>query len=165
MPEKHADSNETRESSVSRWILFGGVFVLVVSVCLLFAGAFIAQRDRGYETESLSDPHTEDSLAEAEDHDHDYEHESGTHSSSTALTAGANSGNPSTSASDEAGEETKSLLSDPSVMWEHVAEEGVDESEMPDFPRGRKQSSASTHEFQCVDYDRRPQSSIPNPTA
>ena len=134
MPEEPMDSRETRESNMSRWILFGGVFVLVVSVCLLFAGAFIAQRDRGYETESLSEPDAESSLAESARDVHD----SAPNQPSSTLPAEPSSGSQPATASVQGSEEskpTKSLLSDPSVMWEHIDEETVDETEVPDFPR------------------------------
>lgn len=136
MPEKPAATSEARESNVSRWILIGGIFVLVVSVCLLFAGAFIAQRDRDYETESVSSQATDETETQSASHDHDHHAESET--SGSTLAGDTSSRSESTSISNPTSKESKaskSLLSDPSVMWEHVDEESVDEAEVPDFPR------------------------------
>lgn len=138
MFEKPKETTNTQESKVSRWILFGGVFVLVVSVCLLFAGAFIAQQDRGYETQSLDAQDTDTPLAEAAHDDHDHEQETDPNQFSTTLTGDSSSFDGSISSADKISEEStpsKSALSDPSVMWEHIDEEEVDESEVPDFPR------------------------------
>lgn len=138
MSEKPTETTNTQESKVSRWILFGGVLVLVVSVCLLFAGAFIAQQDRGYETQSLDPQNTDSPLAETAHDDHDHDREAHTRQSSATLTADSSSVDGSNSSTDKiSGESTpsKSSLSDPSVMWEHIDEEEVDESEIPDFPR------------------------------
>ncbi|MXW52682.1 MAG: hypothetical protein F4X44_11305 [Gammaproteobacteria bacterium] len=138
MPEKSGDTNETRESNVSRWILIGGIFVLVVSVCLLFAGAFIAQRDRGYETESLSSQATAETLTQSTSHDHDHDHHNSSDTYGSTSTSDTSTGDKSASVSNPTSEESKaskSLLSDPSVMWEHVDEGSVDEADVPDWPR------------------------------
>lgn len=136
MSEKPTDTTNTKESKVSRWILVGGVLVLVVSVCLLFAGAFIAHQDRGYETQSQNGKDSEDSLSAVASEDH--AHESDTSPTNNSLTGSSNSVDRPIASADNAAKDSKpskSLLSDPSVMWEHIDEEAVDESEVPDFPR------------------------------
>ncbi|MCY3885706.1 MAG: hypothetical protein OXG24_12425 [Gammaproteobacteria bacterium] len=134
MPEKPIETLETEGSSVSRWILFGGVIILVVSVCLLFAGVFVAQKDRRYQSanEKTSDDQiSETTFAQGAQ-------ENTTNSSSATSTDAQNSSVFSTSTNEQAkgvAETEKSPLSDPSIMWQHIDEEEVEESKLPNFPR------------------------------
>lgn len=134
MAEKPTEKAKSRESNVSRWILFAGVIILVVSVCLLFAGVFIAQKDRKYESaiEEITDDR-DSAMTIARDAQEDTLNSS----SDTSTNSGNSSDSPTSTsgfASNES-ERSKSPLSDPSVMWQHIDEEDVEESDIPKFPR------------------------------
>lgn len=128
MSKETKETRNSQGSGVSRWILFGGVLVLVVSVCLLFAGPFLARIDRGYETESQNDPNADPTFSESVT-------ESVAGSDLTANSSLADQSKPTSNLDSGQISSSRSKLSDPSVMWEHVEVDEVEEAEIPKLPR------------------------------
>ncbi len=131
--------SDDRQSNTSKWILLGGILIVVVSVVLLFVGAFLAQRDRTYETAPTDEndvttngadvapelaaiveqprPVPEQTLPALENDSGDIDHAST--SSDVAL---------------KESEDTSETINS-SVSWARVDETTVQESEIPSFPR------------------------------
>ncbi len=139
MSDTPTHSHDNQQSNTSRWILLGGILVVVVSVLLLIVGAFLAQRDRTYEsipTNEINETTSEDGLTE----ETGTVHEHSAPAQEQALHNHANTvdepGVQITSRDAEVNENTDPLaLLEPSVTWARVEEGTIQESEIPSFPR------------------------------
>lgn len=139
MSDTPTHSHDNQQSNTSRWILLGGILVVVVSVLLLIVGAFLAQRDRTYEsipTNEINETTSEDGLTEETGTDHEHlslTHEHAVHNHAIAV---EEIGEQATSQDVALKASTDPLASlEGSVTWARVDEETVQDSEVPSFPR------------------------------
>lgn len=144
MPDTPSRSQDNQQSNTSRWILLGGILVVVVSVVLLIVGAFLAQRDRTYEsipTNEVNETTSEDSSNVETGTVH--EQSAGAHEQALHDHALHNNGNeveePGSQVISQDGEVDESVdplaSMEPSVSWARVDEGTVHDSEIPSFPR------------------------------
>ena len=139
MSDTPPQSSDDQQSNTSKWILLGGILIVIVSVVLLFVGAFLAQRDRTYETVPTDETDARTSSAVvAEDLEAIVEHS--IRVPEQALPALENideDADQVSTSQDVALEESEDSAEtmDSSVSWARVDETTVQESQIPSFPR------------------------------
>ena len=132
MTDTPPNNNPYAGSNASKWILLGGVIIVVVSVILLFVGVFLAQRDRAYETiQDSSPPSQETEMDEATSSSFDAGNES--NNAVVLQDQDASDSSHGTEIEESNEDQISEESMDPNVSWEQVELEAVPNSELPGF--------------------------------